>query len=124
MKTRNMANPFKRDKLIALGIATALAFGTLNGCVTHAQTPAREHQIEITGFLFVPETIDAKPGDTITWINRDIVPHTATGSDASWDTGTINKDESKSIVLSSEMDSSYLCRFHPSMKGSVVETSD
>lgn len=84
----------------------------------------REHHVEIQNFLFVPNTIDVKPGDIVTWTNRDIVPHTATASDKSWDTGLINKDESKSVVVSAEMDSNYLCLFHPAMVGKVVVTTD
>ncbi len=84
----------------------------------------REHHVEIQGFLFVPETIDAKPGDIITWTNRDIAPHTATAKDKSWDTGLINKDESKSVVVSANMDSNYFCLYHPSMLGEVIITTD
>lgn len=64
---RAITTPFNMDKIIALGIAAALAIGALSGCGTRTQAAAREHKVEITNFLFVPETIDAKPGDTITW---------------------------------------------------------
>lgn len=83
-------------------------------------SPSREHHIEIKDLVFVPATIDVKVGDTITWTNRDFVPHTATASDKSWDTGTINKDESKSVVIDSEMETDYYCIFHPNMEGSIA----
>lgn len=84
----------------------------------------REHLIEIKGLVFVPAIIDVNVGDTITWTNRDFVPHTATASNKSWDTGTINKDESKSIVINPGMETGYFCIFHPNMKGSMTLASD
>ena len=38
---------------------------------------------------FHPEVLEVQRGDTVVWINRDIVPHTATATRKSgWDTGT------------------------------------
>ena len=91
----------------------------------HAEEPtAQEHVIEIVGFKFVPEKIEVNPGDTVTWINRDIVPHTATGKDGSWGTGTLNQNESKSFVVRQKMETSYFCRFHINMIGSISVAGD
>lgn len=90
----------------------------------HAAEPtAQEHVVEIVGFKFVPEKIEVHPGDTVTWINRDIVPHTATGKDGTWDTGTLNQDDSISFVVSEKMESNYFCRFHINMVGSISISS-
>ena len=50
------------------------------------------HRVEIQQFRFVPEAIEVKPGDTIVWVNLDIVPHTvtATDTDTSWDSGNLD----------------------------------
>jgi len=98
--------------------AMTFALGILSAYAT--EPSVREHVVEITGFTFVPETIDVNPGDTITWVNRDLVPHTATSKDGSWDTGTLNQDESKSLVVSQKMTSAYHCRFHANMAGSIA----
>ncbi len=116
--------PLKAYKGVALKKMMMLVIGFLSVCNAHAQTPVRSHKIEIAGFVFTPQTIEVKRGDSITWINRDIAPHTATGSDGSWDSGTINKGESKTIVVSSDMDLSYLCSFHPTMRAEIVVKSD
>ena len=101
-----------------------LAAGVLNGCDSRAEAPSLEHRVVITNFAFEPEVVKAKAGDTITWINRDIAPHTATGDDGTWSTGTLNKDESTSIVVGVDMEAGYFCRFHPNMKGSVAIATD
>ena len=93
------------------------------GCATEdlvAQPSGETHVIEITGMKFIPENVDAMPGDTITWVNRDFVPHTATGKDGSWDTGTLAKDESKSLVVTEGMTAAYFCKFHPNMTATIT----
>ncbi len=91
----------------------------------HAEeNAAQEHVVQIVGFKFVPETLEANPGDTVTWINRDIAPHTATGKNGAWDTGTLNRNESKSIVVSQKLAGKYYCRFHINMIASISVASD
>ncbi len=80
---------------------------------------AEEYFVEITGFVFVPDKLKVSVGDTVTWINLDIVPHTATAVDESWDTGAMQQNESKSISVTEDFISDYFCAFHPTMKGKL-----
>lgn len=78
------------------------------------------HDVEIQGLVFVPDRLTVAPGDHIVWTNRDLSPHTATAEDDSWDTGSLDKDESGEIVVSSDMVGKYYCRFHPHMRAELV----
>jgi len=78
-----------------------------------------EHVVEITGFKFIPETLSVKTGDTVTWINKDIAPHTASADNQSFDTGELKQNESGSITVSSDQTISYFCKYHPSMKAEL-----
>ena len=100
--------------LVTLSIMV-LAFAHSN---VSADTPT-EHVVEITGFQFVPDSIDVKKGDTITWVNLDIAPHTATADDATFDTGDMKMGASVSMEVSSSGVISYFCRYHPMMKAEV-----
>lgn len=80
---------------------------------------ATTHKVEIRKFKFVPDHLVVKLGDTIVWTNDDIAPHTATADGKSWDTGTIKKGQSISLVVSEQMTPNYFCRFHPHMKASL-----
>ena len=71
--------------------------------------------VEIRGFEFVPEMPVVKPGDVIVWVNKDIVPHTATAKDGSWDSGLIKKGGEWQMVVADETSLAYFCLFHPSM---------
>lgn len=71
--------------------------------------------IEIRNFEFRLETPVVKPGDVIVWVNKDIVPHTATAKDGSWDSGLIESGGEWQMVVTDDMTQTYYCRFHPTM---------
>lgn len=78
---------------------------------------AEEATVEIHQFKFAPADIEIAAGTTVTFTNRDLVPHTATGE--GFDTGSLKKGESKAITFSEPGDFPYLCTFHRHMKGRV-----
>jgi plastocyanin len=62
---------------------------------------------------------------TITWINKDSAPHTATAIDNSFDTGIINVGSSGSAMIKSGSSGSssriqYHCTIHPWMTGTLT----
>jgi len=81
--------------------------------------PARadEMTVEIRQFKFTPAELEVKAGSTVTFVNLDLVPHTATGD--GFDTGTLRKGESKEITFSEAGDFSYLCTLHRHMTGRI-----
>lgn len=79
----------------------------------------RRHVVEIRGMAFVPEVLRVARGDTIVWVNRDIVPHTATAAPA-WDTGTLRQQERGVIVPNRAGRVRYRCTLHPSMTATLI----
>ena len=72
--------------------------------------------------IFSPAEITAKTGDTVVWMNKDIIAHTATvrgGFDV-----MIEADKSASVVLTKPGVVDYYCRFHPSMTGRITIPSE
>lgn len=52
------------------------------------EAPPHRHVVEIRGMAFHPEVLSLRRDDTVVWINRDIVAHTATATRKSdWSTG-------------------------------------
>lgn len=94
--------------------AFAMAAGTL------AAMPARADTIRIIidKLVFAPAEIAAKVGDTIAWVNRDGLAHTATVK-GGWDV-RIPPNKTASFVLKKAGDVEYYCRFHPNMKGRIA----
>jgi plastocyanin len=82
--------------------------------------PAHAETIQVTigNLVFSPAEIKAKAGDTVAWINKDIVAHTATVR-GEWDV-IIEANTSASVVLTKAGIVEYYCRFHPDMKGRII----
>lgn len=78
------------------------------------------HQVSIRAFEYVPPRADVKVGDTLVWLNEDIVPHTATAVDRGWDTGSIAAGDSARQVVEAAGAHEYICAFHPQMRGTLA----
>jgi plastocyanin len=102
------------------GIAAALAVGPPALTVACARPAPRSHIVDIRGFAYLPATIQVAAGDTVIWINRDVVPHTATRDGRRWDSGTINAEQAWRLVATSPGSQPYYCAFHPAMRGELV----
>jgi plastocyanin len=76
--------------------------------------------VVIDKLVFTPE-VTAKVGDTIEWDNRDILQHTATAKDGSWNV-LLPPHKKGSIVVTKAGTFDYYCKFHPNMKGKLVVT--
>lgn len=69
---------------------------------------------------FVPERLEVAAGDRITWVNRDIVPHSVTAKDAGVESGDLAQDGRWTWTARGKGDIAYICRLHPVMKGVVA----
>lgn len=98
------------------GLLAGVLGGTLAPAIApiaHAQDAM--HDISIRDFEFVPDNLAVNPGDRIRFTNHDLAPHTATGTDGTWDTGTLEQGESRVLTVTSGWSSEYVCAFHPAM---------
>ena len=77
------------------------------------------HTIEIKQMKFSPETLNAKKGDKVIWVNADIVEHDVTElSRKEWASSKLATGASWSmIVTKSEV---YFCNLHVVMRGKIV----
>ena len=85
--------------------------------------PPQTHTVEIRGMEFHPAVLTVAVGDTVVWINRDIVPHTATATGTGtkkWDTGQLGQGQTGRYVVSRAGAINYACTFHPTMHGKLI----
>ncbi|MEM7377568.1 MAG: plastocyanin/azurin family copper-binding protein [Pseudomonadota bacterium] len=101
---------------VLLGSA-ALAAVRVSGL--NAETPPTVHEVDIRAFAFEPATVRVRVGDTVRWTNRDLAPHTATATPSGWDTQTLERNASAEIRVTAGMTTSYVCAFHPHMRGTL-----
>lgn len=113
---------FKFPSLRAGKIAAAYLAAILLGAalLIPKGAVAETHVVSIEGFQFVPAEISVSVGDTVTWINRDVAPHTATAGDGSFDSGSLGQDDEWSVVIETAGEFDYICLFHPQMQGVIT----
>ena len=117
----NRRNVLQGIRSTAVVLSTAvISPAWLSRPVSAANAGPVTHTIDIAGFKFAPNPITVSLGDTIVWVNNDIVPHTATASDDSWDTGTLPTNGEGSVTVTKGMTGTYFCRHHPGMTGTVL----
>jgi len=90
------------------------------GAIAASRPPAmsRMHRVEIKGKAFQPGRVEASPGDTILWVNRDSVTHTVTHTD--FKSGDIAPGGDWGFIVAKAGEAAYHCSKHPTMKGVVL----
>ena len=97
----------------AMRSALAIAF-----VAAGAALAASTHEIKIEGMRFALPTVSVNRGDTVTWRNNDVVPHTAT-SEGHFDSGAIAPGKTFSKKMDRPGAYDYICTYHPGMKGRI-----
>ncbi len=85
-----------------------------------SEAAVQTHIIDIHKMKFQTPILKAKIGDTITWVNKDVVPHTVTALDKSWNSGRLKKGESFTLTISVETRLEYFCLYHRQMKAKIT----
>lgn len=67
---------------------------------------------------FAPANISARVGDTVEWLNKDFVAHTATARGGGWEVN-LAPGASGHVALKKAGTIEYYCRLHPNMKGRI-----
>lgn len=82
--------------------------------------PPRQRVVEVTQFKFSPARLVVNAGDTIVWLNRDAVPHTATANSGAWESGDIPAGAKRIWIARGRGEQPYFCAYHTGMKGVVL----
>ena len=115
------ARSIGRSSVAALAAIGVLALAGSAGPQYRADPVPRRHVVEIREMAFHPQALEVHVGDTVVWINRDIVPHTATSSgDAEWNTGPLQQGKSGVYVPRKAGEAPYFCQLHPVMLGRLI----
>jgi plastocyanin len=106
--------------LAALGLGIA-GLGAGAGTVTAGAQPKPETmEVKIDNFTFGPAALTVMVGTTITWTNRDDIPHTVVSTDKVFKSKVLDTDETFSFTFSTPGTFPYFCSIHPKMTGTVV----
>lgn len=112
MKPRSVA-------LALIAAALGLVACRNHGAAADAPKPVT-HTVTIQAMRFEPERLAIKAGDTVVWINTDLVPHTATAQGGGFNSASIDAGKSWQFTPAAPGTVDYVCSFHPSMKATLA----
>jgi plastocyanin len=77
----------------------------------------KTHTVVMEAMVFRPAALTVTSGDTIVWVNKDIVEHTATSAAAGFDSTMIRPGKSWKHTVRNKGNFTVLCTYHPAMTG-------
>ena len=78
------------------------------------------YDVSVDNFSFAPATRSVAVGSTITWTNRDDVPHTIVSTERKFKSPVLDTDERFSHRFDTPGTYKYFCSIHPIMTGMIV----
>ena len=108
-----LALPAMMAMLLILPVAASAGAG-------EDKTGAGPAEVKIDNFSFGPQTLTVPVGTTVTWTNRDDIPHTIVSTDGVFKSKVRDTDESFSYTFTKAGTYTYFCSVHPKMTGKIV----
>jgi len=84
------------------------------------QPSAANAAVNIDNFVFGPQTITIPVGATVTWTNKDDIPHTSVSTDGVFKSKVLDTDEKFSYKFEKAGTYPYYCTIHPKMTGKII----
>jgi plastocyanin len=115
----------KGEQMRKITIAlTAVFIGLMATNLWAADPPAapKPITIKIDNFRFTPKELTVPIGATVTWVNDDDVPHTATSKSdpPAFDSKALDTDQTFSFKFTRPGTYKYFCKLHTHMTGTVI----
>ena len=101
----------------------ALALTTVTTAVPPASPagqPSANAAVKIDNFSFGPSEITVPAGTTVTWTNRDDVPHVIASEDKEFKSKALDTDDQFSFTFAKPGTHNYYCAIHPKMTAKIV----
>jgi plastocyanin len=106
--------------LAVVMVATALFAESPSVAAKPQQATPASAEVKIDNFSFGPGTLTVPVGTTVTWTNRDDIPHTVVSTEGAFKSKVLDTDEKFSFTFSKAGTFPYFCSIHPKMTGKVV----
>jgi plastocyanin len=103
---------------LGAGTATMLAAVVIP---SWAQNAAPAGAVSIDNFTFTPASLTVKAGTTVTFTNKDDIPHGIASADNAFKKSkALDTDDSFSYTFTTPGTFKYFCYIHPHMVGTIV----
>ncbi len=77
-------------------------------------------EVRVDNFTFGPETLTVPVNSTVSWVNKDDIPHVIASNDGLFKSKALDTDQSFSYTFTKPGTYPYYCSIHPKMVGKIV----
>jgi amicyanin len=112
-----------RNAVIAasLGAATATLVAPLLAAITlPVSAQDAPGAVGIDNFTFNPQKLTVKAGTTVTWTNKDDIPHAIAAVSKQFKSKALDTGDAYSFTFTTPGAYEYFCSLHPHMTGTIV----
>jgi len=111
--------------IFAMAVTAVAGFtliaGTQKGLAARPDRPSGGIEVKIDNFTFGPTSLTVAAGTTVTWTNKDDVPHTVVSDDkATFKSKALDTGDQFSYTFAKPGKYQYFCSVHPKMTAEVV----
>jgi len=99
---------------------TRLAVGVVLLAAATRIAAADGTEIGIDNFKFAPTPLTVPKGATVTWVNRDDIPHSIVCQTLGFHSHPMDTDGNVSLRFDQPGRYEYVCGLHPFMRGAVI----
>ena len=82
--------------------------------------PAQTTEVKVDNFTFSPDTVTVPVNSTVTWTNKDDVPHVIASTDGLFRSKGLDTDDHFSFKFTKPGTYAYYCSIHPKMTAKIV----
>src|SRR5215469_13642500 len=113
-----------KNKMLVAIVSVALPLGLAALFIMHPPRvkgeDAKGAEIRVDNFTFAPETVTVPLNGTVTWVNKDDIPHVIASSDGVFKSKALDTDQKYSYTFTKAGTYPYYCSIHPKMVGKVL----
>jgi plastocyanin len=107
--------------IIASTALGAVVGSVLAASVLFARAEGTPNTVTIDNFSVTPAAVTVKAGTTVTWTNKDDIPHGIGATNNAFPRSkALDTDDSYSFTFTTPGTYQYFCYLHPKMVGSIV----
>jgi plastocyanin len=77
-------------------------------------------EVKVDNFTFSPETLTVPVNSTVTWVNKDDIPHVIASNEGLFKSRALDTDQKYAFTFGKPGTYAYYCSIHPKMVGKIV----
>jgi amicyanin len=109
----------RRNAIVAAALGAAVA-PLLAAAVLPVGAQNAQSSVAIDNFTFTPQRLTVKAGATVSWTNKDDIPHAIAAVNKLFKSKTLDTDDAYSLTFATPGTYDYFCSLHPHMTGTIV----